>query len=185
MKFFKKNKYRILLISFFIILLFNFFPKVLGAEAREEEYIKNEVIILDVSNKEYAEDESLTDEEQEFLNLINANRENNGIAKLETDSEIQNIARLKAKDLVDNNYFSHVSPVYGNVQAMFSDFNIEYSLVGENIAGNNNLVGAVESWMNSAKHKENILNSGYNYTGVAVIEGEYYGKVFVQIFAKK
>lgn len=142
----------------------------------------NEEIILSVANTEFGDNESLTEEEQEFLNLINANRENNGLPKLEIDNEIQNIARLKAKDIVENKYFAHVSPIYGDINAMLTDFKINYKTVGENIAGNNNLVGAVEAWMNSENHKENLLSNDYNYTGVAIVESDIYGKVFVQIF---
>ena len=144
-----------------------------------------EEIILNVANIEFGDNESLTQEEQEFLNLINANRENNDLPKLEIDNEIQNIARLKAKDIVENGYFAHVSPVYGDINAMLSDFNINYKTVGENIAGNNNLIGAVEAWMNSENHKVNLLSKDYNYTGIAVVESETYGKVFVQIFVGK
>lgn len=145
----------------------------------------NEEIILNVANTEFGDNESLTEEEQEFLNLINSNRENNGLPKLEIDNEIQNVARLKAKDIVENKYFAHVSPIYGDINAMLTDFKINYKTVGENIAGNNNLVGAVEAWMNSENHKGNLLSNDYNYTGVAVVESDTYGKVFVQIFVGK
>lgn len=144
-----------------------------------------ENIILNVSNTEYSNSSELTEEEQEFLNLINANRKNNGLSELKIDSEVQNVARLKAKDLVENNYFSHTSPIYGDMPAMLTDLNVTYKTVGENIAGNNNLVGAVEAWMNSENHKENILSTSYNYTGVAIIESESYGKIFVQVFIGK
>lgn len=144
-----------------------------------------EDIILNVSNTEYSNSSELTEEEQEFLNLINANRKNNGLSELKIDSEVQNVARLKAKDLAENNYFSHTSPIYGDMSAMLTDLNVTYKTVGENIAGNNNLVGAVEAWMNSENHKENILSTSYNYTGVAIIESESYGKIFVQVFIGK
>ena len=150
-----------------------------------KDIIESEEIILNVANIEFGESGELTEDERDFLNLINANRENNGLPKLEIDKELQNVARLKAKDIVDNNYFAHVSPIYGDINAMLSDFKINYKTVGENIAGNNNLVGAVEAWMNSESHRENLLSNNYNYTGVAVVESELYGKVFVQIFVGK
>ena len=149
--------------------------------SKEEE----EEIILEVSNTEYANSSGLTEDEQNFLNLVNANRENNGLPKLEIDDEIQNIARLKAQDIVENNYFSHISDKYGDMPAMLSNFAISYKTVGENIAGNNNLSGAVEAWMNSENHRANLLSTDYNYTGVAVVESELYGKVFVQVFIGK
>ena len=68
---------------------------------------------------------------------------------------------------------------------MFKTFNINCVSSGENIAGNKNLAGAVEAWMNSENHKANILNEKYNYTGVAIIQSKTYGKIFVQVFAEK
>ena len=49
---------------------------------------------------------ALTSDELEVFNLINAKRTANGLAPLKIDDELQNVARIKAKDMVDNNYFS-------------------------------------------------------------------------------
>lgn len=146
------------------------------------------VIVTDNTNEvssEYANNTQLTEEEQEFLNLINSNRKNNGLEELQIDSDLQNVARLKAEDLKKNNYFSHVSETYGDVNNMLNTFKISYKSSAENIAGNKNLSGAVEAWMNSENHKINILNEKYNYTGVAIIESDMYGKIYVEIFIEK
>lgn len=132
-----------------------------------------------------SENIELTEEEQEFLNLINANRKNLGLSELKVDSKIQNIARLKAKDLNENNYFSHTSPKFGNIDNMLKTFEVSYVTASENIAGNKNLAGAVEAWMNSENHKANILNEKFEYTGVAIENSDTYGKIFVQVFMQK
>lgn len=134
---------------------------------------------------EYIDNIELTQEETEFLNLINENRKNNGLSELKIDNEIQNVARLKAQDLVRNEYFSHKSPSYGTINDMLKSFNIQFTKVQENIAGNQNLKGAVETWMNSESHKTNILNSEFEFTGVAIAESSTYGKIFVEVFVKK
>jgi uncharacterized protein YkwD len=56
----------------------------------------------------------LTDEENELLTLINKERTSNNLSELIIDNELQNTAELKARDLVENNYFSHISPTYRN-----------------------------------------------------------------------
>ena len=48
-----------------------------------------------------------------MFNLINAQRTKNGLPALKIDLEVQNVARIKAQDMVNNNYFSHNSPTYG------------------------------------------------------------------------
>ena len=128
---------------------------------------------------------SLSADEQEVFNLINQQRANNGLAALKVDSEVQRVARIKAQDMVNNNYFSHTSPTYGSPFDMLQSFKISYKSAGENIAGNNSNSAAVTAWMNSSGHKANILNSSFNYTGVGVVNGSQYGKIYVQMFIGK
>lgn len=128
---------------------------------------------------------NLTADELEVFNLINAQRTKNGLSALKIDSEVQNVARIKAKDMVDNNYFSHTSPIYGSPFDMLKSFKVSYKTAGENIAGNSSNSAAVNAWMNSSGHKANILNSSFNYTGIGVVTGSKYGKIYVQMFIGK
>ena len=127
----------------------------------------------------------LTSDEQETLDLINAKRTEAGLSALKIDSEVQNVARVKAQDMVDNNYFSHTSPTYGSPFDMMKSFGIKYKAAGENIAGNSSNTGAVNAWMNSEGHKANILSNNYNYTGLGVVSSPKYGKIYVQMFIGK
>lgn len=127
----------------------------------------------------------LTTDEQEVFDLINAKRVANGLSALKIDDELQNVARIKAQDMVDNNYFSHTSPVYGSPFDMIKNFGIKYKTAGENIAGNSSNSGAVEAWMNSSGHKANILNSNFGFTGIGVVKSPKYGKIYVQMFMGK
>ena len=127
----------------------------------------------------------LSSDEQEVFNLINQQRANNGLAVLKLDSEVQKVARIKAQDMVNNNYFAHESPTYGTPFQMLNSFKVTYKTAGENIAGNSSNSGAVTAWMNSSGHKANILNSSFNYTGIGVVKGSKYGKIFVQMFIGK
>ncbi len=129
--------------------------------------------------------EGLTSDELEVFNLINQQRANNGLPALKIDAEVQRVARIKAQDLVDNNYFAHNSPVYGTPFNMLKNFGISYNSAGENIAGNSSNSAAVTAWMNSSGHRANILNNTYNYTGIGVVSSPKYGKVYVQMFIGK
>lgn len=128
---------------------------------------------------------TLTNDEKEVFNLINAERTKQGLRALKVDSEVQRVARIKAQDMVDNNYFSHNSPTYGSPFDMLKSFKISYKTAGENIAGNSSNSAAVKAWMNSSGHKANILNSSFNYTGIGVVSSNKYGKMYVQIFVGK
>lgn len=137
-----------------------------------------EIINLDSSN-------GLTTEENELLSLINTERKNNNLKELKIDNTLQNVARLKANDLVNNNYFSHISPVYGTPFEMLKANQVYYKTASENIAGNPTISGAFESWMKSEDHKNNILSNDYNYTGLAVVDSIAYGKIIVELFIGK
>ena len=128
---------------------------------------------------------TLTADELETFNLINQQRTNNGLPALKIDYEVQRIARIKAQDMVDNNYFDHNSPTYGTPFNMLKNFGISYNSAGENIAGNSSNSAAVNAWMNSSGHRANILNNSYNYTGIGVVSSQKYGKVYVQMFIGK
>lgn len=127
----------------------------------------------------------LSTDETEVFNLINKQRTNNGLTALKIDNEVQRVAKIKAQDMVDNNYFSHDSPTYGSPFNMLKSFKISYKTAGENIAANSSNSGAVTAWMNSSGHKANILNKSFNYTGIGVVKSPKYGKMYVQMFIGK
>ena len=99
--------------------------------------------------------------------------------------EVQRVVKIKAQDMVSNNYFSHTSPIYGSPFDMLNSFKVSYKSAAENIARNSSNSGAVTSWINSSGHKANILNSSYNYTGIGIVSSPTYGKVYVQMFIGK
>lgn len=124
----------------------------------------------------------LTADEKEIFDAINRAREEAGLASLKIDDDLQNICRIKAQEMVEKGYFSHQSPTYGSPFEMLKKEQISYKVAGENIAGNSDNKKAVDAWMNSESHKSNIINNSYNYTGVAVVNSQKYGKIYVQMF---
>lgn len=127
----------------------------------------------------------INDKVNELLNLINNEREKNGLIKLQILPSLQEIAMTKAEDMVKNNYFSHESPNYGNPFNMMKNFGITYKSAGENIAGNSSIEGAFNSWISSEKHKQNILSTAYNYIGIGISPSEKYGYIIVTMFIRK
>ncbi len=121
-------------------------------------------------------------EEQKMLDLINAERSKVGVAPLKADIKLMEVAKLKADDMVKNNYFSHTSPTYGSPFEMLKRFGITYRTAGENIAGNSSVEAAHNAFMNSEGHRKNILNPDFNYIGIGIAPSSTYGKVFVQMF---
>ncbi len=105
--------------------------------------------------------------EERVAQLVNIERENNGLQPLVFDSSISNVARAKSKDMADNNYFAHQSPTYGSAGDMMRNFGINWSAWGENIAsGQDTPEEVVNGWMHSEGHKANILSSNFGKIGV-------------------
>ena len=151
-----------------------------SAENTLAENFEEENVNVVVSDKQISSE--LTQDEKEVFDLINKSREDAGLAKLEIHDNLQNICRIKANEMVEKDYFSHTSPTYGSPFDMLKSNNIEYKVAGENIAGNSSNEKAVEAWLGSENHKKNIINNSYNYTGIAVVDSEKYGKIYVQMF---
>ncbi len=117
-----------------------------------------------------------------ILEKLNAIRRENNLPIFNLDSLITATAQTKAKDMVDNNYFSHNSPTYGSPFLMMKNAGIIYKAAGENIAGNNNIDDAINSFMNSEEHSKNILSNAYNYIGIGIEKSDTYGYIIVLMF---
>ena len=150
--------------------------------------VHSDYITVPVSTEPIEPDEpvvkkpDLSDDEQLLLNLINKAREDKGLAKLEADYNLFSTARLKAQDMVDNDYFSHQSEKYGLPWDMMSTYDITFKSAGENIAGNKTVEGAFKAWIKDDAHARNIFNEKFNYTGIGIVDSPTYGKILVQQF---
>ncbi len=124
--------------------------------------------------------------ENEVVRLVNIQRSKVGLPALKVNLQLSKVARLKAEDMKNRNYFSHTSPTYGSPFNMMKRFGVSYSAAGENIAQGQRTAAAVMiSWMNSPGHRQNILNKNYNQIGVGVAKGSNGSIYWVQQFIKK
>ena len=175
----KRSKRKIIILFIFVIfILIETVSLAVYQTAVLEETSQKQAI---QKMQEQAE-KNLTQEEQETFNLINEYRKQNGLEALKIDSKLQEVAKIKAEDIVNHEYFSHTSPNLGTPFEMLKQNGITYQIAGENLAGNSSPEKAVEAWIHSPSHKENIVEEKFQYTGICVIESPIYGKVFVQLF---
>jgi uncharacterized protein YkwD len=127
---------------------------------------------------------TLTADEQYMLNLVNKERRANGLNALEIDPKLQMMARRYSQEMIDNNFFSHTSPVTGELLDRVTAAGVDdgWLLAGENLAGAPTVESAFQGLMNSPTHKDNILEPKYTRVGIGVIDGGPYGKMFSQEF---
>lgn len=128
---------------------------------------------------------SVSQQEQQMLQLINQERVKAGLKSLQMDSKVVEVARLKSQDMITKNYFDHNSPTYGDPFTMMKNLGVSFGYAGENLAGNQTVERAHEALMNSPGHRANILNPNYTHVGIGIVEGGEYGKMFTQLFISK
>ena len=98
--------------------------------------------------------------EAEVVRLVNAERAKYGLAALTQDDGAQNVAHVRAKEIVQS--FSHTRPDGRSCFTASSDQGVTYRSAGENIAyGYATPAQVVNGWMNSEGHRKNILSAVY------------------------
>lgn len=118
----------------------------------------------------------------QVLDLVNAERAKYSLSPLTLNSQVSNVAQVKAEDMRNNSYFSHTSPTYGSPFDMLKRFGVSYSTAGENIAkGQKSPQAVVNAWMNSEGHRANILNKNFTQLGVGYVGGSttYWVQMFI------
>lgn len=121
--------------------------------------------------------------EEKVAELTNVERTKNGLKALQIDRPLMAAAREKSQDMKNNNYFSHTSPTFGSPFDRMKALNISYKSAGENIAkGQKSPEQVVDAWMNSAGHRQNILDKNFTHIGVGYVKN---GHIWTQQFIKK
>ncbi len=126
-------------------------------------------------NKLQSQGVNLSEYEGAVLNLINTVRVSNGLAALQPNQSLIDIARTRSNDMLQRGYFSHYSPEGKNVFNIMKECGITFKAAGENLAHSKPAsIGSPEAflnaWMNSPSHAANILRSQYGIIGVGMVE---------------
>lgn len=124
-------------------------------------------------------------QESEVVRLVNAERAKRGLPALKENWQLSRVARYKSQDMINRSYFSHTSPTYGSPFKMMESFGLRYSAAGENIAkGQRTPQEVMNSWMNSAGHRNNILSPIYTEIGVGLARSKTGVAYWTQMFIK-
>lgn len=117
--------------------------------------------------------------EQEVFLLVNEIRAENGMQTFEWSDDLATVGRNHAEDMYVRNFFSHKNPDNKSPFDRMKEYGISYMYAAENIAqGQKSPQEAVNGWMNSAGHRENILNPNLKKLGVG-----FYKDYWCQLFS--
>lgn len=125
---------------------------------------------------------ALTPDEKVLFDLANQERIKAGLHTFKVDPRLVRLARMKSRDMYENNYFGHVSPGYGSAYDMERDAGISARIMGaENIARCATVQRAHAFFMGSAGLRANILDPRHDSIGVGVVSTPY-GVYVTQLF---
>jgi uncharacterized protein YkwD len=125
----------------------------------------------------------IQDKARGLLDAMNEARRAEGLATLEWDASLEEVAYARAANLVENGYFDHYAPDGESAFSELSARGIRYRLAGENLARNNypetkTVAAAFEGLMNSPGHRANILEERFSSVGVAAVRD---GKMWIYV----
>jgi len=122
----------------------------------------------------------------EVIRLTNDRRVAAGLSPLSENGALSQAALAKGADMLNKGYWAHFAPDGTSPWKFFLDFGYKYRYAGENLARDfSNPGSAVDAWMNSPTHRDNLLNGNYKEIGIGVIEGNLAGAettIIVQFF---
>lgn len=125
--------------------------------------------------------------EQDVHRQINGIRQRQGFTPLRYNNQLAEVARNYSRQMAEQRFFAHVSPQGETLSDRVKAAGIFYFIVGENLFTSTNIPqperSAVQGWMDSPGHRENILRAEFRETGVGVWRrgNTYY---FTQLFMR-
>lgn len=118
--------------------------------------------------------------EKQIHAISNQIRSRFGKEGLVWDELTAGVAFRHSKDMSVHNYFSHISLDGDGLEERLRKSKIQYASAGENIAAQYpDAPSVVEGWLNSAGHREALLNENYTHLGVGVYR-YYYTQNFLE-----
>lgn len=133
--------------------------------------------------------QGLSPYEQQVLDLVNQQRAARGLPALRVDSRLVTAARRHNDLMAQKSQLSHQlsgeRPLCsgGPNDDRYDEVGYAWIACGENVAaGQTTPQEVVDAWMNSAGHRDNILNSSFRDIGIAHTTGGSYGHWWTQDF---
>jgi uncharacterized protein YkwD len=144
------------------------------------------VICLSLGASPSAQEKSkfmLTDDEQQVIDLTNAERKKKDLPPLKFNQVLCEVARAHSANMVKQAKVEHKldgkSP-YDRIKAA----GYRYMVAGENLARADVTVEEVmAAWMASKDHRDNILDAEFTEIGIGLVRDEQ-NTYYTQVFAK-
>ena len=117
-----------------------------------------------------------------MLELVNQERIANGLAPLEADPELTEVARRHSAHMLARGYFSHYTPEGKVPFERIREGGVGFRTAGENLAFAPTVKIAHTGLMNSPGHRANILRAAFGRVGIGILDGGRRGLMVTQKF---
>jgi uncharacterized protein YkwD len=135
-----------------------------------------------VVKKPAAKEEGLSEDEQELLELTNAQRKKEGLAPLKANPKLFAAARAHSANMAKADRLDHELDDTPAERVKAAGY--VFRTMGENIAaGQRTAEEAISSWMRSEGHRGNLLGGEYEEVGLAVAATKDGKRYWTQVFA--
>lgn len=126
--------------------------------------------------------------ERDIARRINSIRRDHGLGRLSWNEGLAEVARSHSRSMALGGYLDHRDDQQRSPADRVRSAGIGYEKLGENVARNRGTEDPVEAaitgWLESRRHREQLLTEGFEYTGVGIAiapDGTYY---FTQLFLR-
>jgi uncharacterized protein YkwD len=126
--------------------------------------------------------------EARIFNLINAERKRQGLAPLEYSRQLDEMAKIQARNMARFHKMAHVLPESGlpTLSDRARHVGYPFGRLAENVAHDYpDAQTVVQGWMTSRGHRANILNSDVAETGIAIARSSSGGLYYCQVFGRR
>lgn len=124
--------------------------------------------------------------EQRLFAEINDARIARNLPPLRWSSKIAELAHNHSSRMMHHHFLSHNDPEYGDPGNRLSMGGVAWRACAENIyegyGHNDPARAAVQSWLNSAGHRQNMLSRTYTTSGIGVVVNSQGDMIATQLF---
>lgn len=134
--------------------------------------------------------ENFDADEDEIFALVNEARQKHNLKVLVWDKQLSELARDYSARMARENFFDHFDSQGADIVVRAKKSNLRHwSKIGENLFSISRMRNfdsfAVENWMKSLTHRQNILDAEFNTAGIGIADSSD-GEVFItQIFIRR
>jgi uncharacterized protein YkwD len=124
--------------------------------------------------------------EARLFDAINAERRRNGVSELQWHDGAARAAEAHSRSMAERRFFSHTDPERGDLRERLKEAGIAWRAIAENLYQQRGCPDAircaVEGWLNSPGHRQNLLNPQYTHSGIGISPDSRGAMYYTQIF---